>query len=82
MAIRADVEVRGVTIEGAYIRVEPHTLGKFVLGFRVSMLVNEAAVPFAVEDRSCAYDLKGPNPWVQAYHYLKGLPAFAGAVDC
>lgn len=82
MALRADVAVRGVPIEQAYIRVEPLILTKTVMSFRVITLTGEDQdVPFAVEDCTCDYDLDGPNPWVQAYTYLKTLPEFAKAVD-
>ena len=82
MAIKADIKRHRMTLTDAYITVEPHTLGKELLGFRMKVFSDEDdAQPLIVEDMTCPYALDGPNPWVQAYDWLKTQPEFAVADD-
>jgi mannose/fructose-specific phosphotransferase system component IIA len=72
----------GVTVEGAYIRVETVSLVKSFAQARVSIYA-DTAKPFIQSDQvSFLVDLKGPNPIKQAYQFLKSLPEFSDAIDC
>ncbi len=87
MALLATVQARGgVAVQSAYVRVtNPHLIGKRRLSFLVKHFKDSAAsddFDGPVRAAECAFDLNGPNPFVQAYNHLKTLPEFAGAVDC
>jgi hypothetical protein len=83
MALEMNVTtVTGFTSRNAYRRVEGITHeGKDTLRFMIRSY-NDASLPYFQEEQHlCPYDLNGPNPYVQAYKYIKTLPEFKSATD-
>ena len=85
MALRIDVEFKGLSVSGAYVSVmQPMVTAdkneiSFGVWYRASPLSSEAfdAVTF-----TAPYTIDGENPFVQAYEYLKSQPSFQGCIDC
>lgn len=50
-------------------------------GGQAQAIARTAAVMDSAAHMNVPYDIEGPNPFAQAYEYLKTLPAFAGAQD-
>lgn len=75
--------VHGFTVSNAYYRVEGIFFeDKNKISFRLRTYKETGKPFFADESFKAPYDLNGPNPFAQAYQFLKTLPEFADAVDC
>lgn len=73
----------GFVAVDAYHRVEtPAFHSKDVLSFRVRAYKATSLPCFSDKGYECAFDFNGPNPYAQAYQYLKTLPEYATAEDC
>ena len=83
MAIKNTVETGfGIKVEEAYLRVEFPSINKDSMSFNLRKYVAKD-LPFFSEDMiTCAYDIEGSNPYIQAYNYLKTLDEYSDAVDC
>lgn len=83
MAIKNNVELQnGITVDGAYCRVENVEATKEKLTFSLRHYVSTDK-PFFSEDRfECAHDLGGKNVFIQAYTHLKSLDVYKSSVDC
>lgn len=84
MAIRATVEVGGMPVPDAYVRVTPVALSKTGVSFCREVFADapeQGGAALCVDETVCPYDLNGPNPWVQAYEYLKAQPGYENAQD-
>ena len=85
MALRIDVEFKGLSVSGAYVTVmQPMVTAEknevsFGVWYRASQQSSEAfdAVTF-----TAPYSIDGENPFIQAYEYLKAQPSFQGCIDC
>ena len=85
MALRIDVEFKGLSVPGAYVTVmQPMVTAEknevsFGVWYRASQQSSEAfdAVTF-----KAPYSIEGQNPFIQAYEYLKTQPSFQGCIDC
>ncbi|KJH75362.1 hypothetical protein [Pseudomonas sp. ES3-33] len=84
MAILVNIEYRGIKIDGAYASVcEPSiSTSKDSVSFCVVYRAGPDHDQFTSEMMECFYDLKGENPYSQAYGFLKTLPEFEGCSDC
>ncbi len=72
----------GFIANGTYSKVENIQLTKDSLTFNFRHY-KEKDLPFFDEEIiSCAYDIEGKNPIMQAYGYLKTLEEFKEAEDC
>ncbi|MGP4955380.1 hypothetical protein [Pseudomonas helleri] len=84
MALKIDVEFKGISIAGAYVVVmmsgvsEDKTEQFFTALYRVS----PGQDIFYSSSYTSPYDMEGANPFVQAYEYLKTRSEFNGYVDC
>jgi hypothetical protein len=83
MALKMDTTTpQGITVAGAYCRVEGISLTKTQIGFSLRRYKDNSGLPFFLEEYFTApYALTGVNPLQQGYDYLKSLPEFASAVD-
>ena len=86
MALKISTQFRGIPVPMSYCSVgsvcfpsDSKTQMAFVLHYRASA---EVDVAFSEMLYQAPYVLDGPNPYKQAYEYLKTLPEFLGAVDC
>lgn len=84
MALTCDITFRGLSVSGAYIKVNmPRILeDKTTLSFGVIFKASSTADEELYSDQyECAYDISGKNPFEQAYAYLKTLTEFSSATD-
>ncbi|MEH8536515.1 hypothetical protein RAG52_12380, partial [Klebsiella pneumoniae] len=51
------------------------------LSFGLAYRVSESDPLLNSETYSCPYDLTGPDPFTQAYSYIKSLSTFSDAID-
>ena len=73
---------QGITIDGAYCRVESMTVTKDSITFPLRRYKDSVGFPFFEERYYTApYVITSVNPLQQAYDYLKTLPEFSNAVD-
>lgn len=83
MAIKKDINLEtGINIDGAYCRVENITIDKQTVSFNLRKYVDTVLPFFNEAYYSTSYNIKGENPYVQAYEYLKTLEEFKDAKDC
>lgn len=83
MAIKINtVTNTGITVDGAYCRVEEVKCFKTSIEFAVRKRVDKEKLSFDEQFFICEYNVDGDNPFVQAYEYLKTLEEFKGAEDC
>ena len=84
MALKVDVEFKGIRVVGAYVAVmmsgisEDKTEQFFTALYRVS----PGQDIFYSSSYASPYNMEGANPFIQAYEYLKNLPEFNGSSDC
>jgi len=81
MALSKTTEVKGLTIQSAYHRVQKVAVTKDTLVFSVEVSADASSAPISMQALSCEYDLSGENAIKQAYEHLKTLPEFADAED-
>ncbi|MFT4190837.1 MAG: hypothetical protein QM617_04840 [Comamonas sp.] len=83
MALLKDSEYRGLAVPSAYIRVVGPAINpdKTSMTFAVHCHAAAGTELLLAATRECAYDIDGPNPFCQAYAYLKTLAEFEGAED-
>lgn len=84
MALKKDIEFKGISVVGAYLRAVSPTIrrGNEHLEFILEYAADENAQYFKARAFDCVYDLDGSNPIEQAYEFLKTLDEFADATDC
>lgn len=82
MAIKTNINFKGISIDNSYIRVEFPSCTKDTITFSVRKYVVEDKPFFEESVYTTTYNLEGENPFKQAYLYLKTLPEFQDAVDC
>jgi len=84
VALKLDLNIRGIVVKDAYVKVESFTGDKNHLRFVTIIKVDKDSEPLPVPNEAYGfdYDLFAGNPVEQAYAYLKNLDKFAGAVDC
>lgn len=84
MAIKIDVNFKGILVEGAYVTVMQPAVStdksEITFGAWHRSAIGQEA--FLVVFHAAPYDLEGDNPFEQAYAYLKTLLEFEGAEDC
>jgi hypothetical protein len=81
MAIRNNIQFKGISIKDAYLKVQSFEGDKFRLGFTLVFKSNANSEIFNKESYEVDYNMEGENPIVQAYNYLKTLPEFSASVD-
>lgn len=83
MAIIKDVEYKGLSAPAAYITVAIPSipLSKEAIDFGVWYRSAQGGEVFHAETHTAPYLIDGENPFIQAYEYLKTLPAFHGCID-
>lgn len=83
MALMQAVEVRGVTLPAAYIRVDRLTGGKYS-GFNAEVgIYASAEVNLPLEIFSLAFTFVSRQDLLEtAYLAVKALPNFSSAADC
>lgn len=84
MAFKVDFDFKGVPVSGAYAEVT-HTgfsAEKDEQYFTLTYRASKDAPEFHAHGYSAPYVLDGPNPFEQAYAYLRTLPDFRYAIDC
>ena len=78
----------GIGIPNAYVRIDELQIKRFgsrrTMTFLLYVYVDKNAkmLPADIQQFSIDFDMDGPNPFAQAYAYVKSLPDYAGAVDC
>lgn len=84
MALKKDIEFKGISVVGAYLRAVSPTIrrGNDHLEFILEYAADENSQYFKVRAFECPYDLDGANPIEQAYEYLKTLEEFSDVSDC
>lgn len=82
MAIKSNVDFKGVPINNAYIKICRYQGDKDKLFFDVGIHTKSGEKMIASHGYQCALNLDGANPVKQAYEHLKTLPEFSNAVDC
>ena len=82
MALSQNIEINGIQLTNAYVKVENASVTKDSLLAKVVWRASSNSAPIKNEGFSSSYDLSGENPIKQAYLHLKTLPAFSGANDC
>jgi len=82
MALQKTITFKGITVSGAYIKIQSFSGSKELLKFDVATHSRSGEQTLTVASFEMPYSIDGSNPIKQAYEYLKTLPEFAGAVDC
>lgn len=84
MALKVDIDFKGIQVSAAHITVDSPSISsdKEFLRFIASYRGSEGDLIFDQRTFEGPYDLDGSNPFEQAYDYLKNLPEFADATDC
>ena len=82
MALQKTVIFKGITIGGAYLKIQSFSGSKELLKFDLATHSQAGEQPVTVTSFEMPYSINGSNPIKQAYEHLKTLPEFAGAVDC
>jgi len=82
MALSQNIEINGIQLTNAYVKVENASVTKDSLLAKVVWRAASNSAPIKNEGFSSSYNLSGENPIKQAYNHLKTLPEFAGVVDC
>lgn len=74
MALQTDVTFNGVKIPSAYVSVVMPCIrmNKTSMSFCVHYKRERLGDVIATQDMDAPYSLNGPNPFIQAYAYLKG----------
>lgn len=80
MALKADIEYRGIPIKGCYIKVEDFRGDKHQIEGTIHYKANRMEASFVEMLRSIPFDPNGGNPLEQFYAVLKA--EIPGAVDC
>jgi len=83
MALMQAIEVRGVTLPAAYIRVDRITGGKYA-GFNAEVgIYASAGVSLPLDNFGLAFTfVSGQDLLETAYFAVKALPNFSSAADC
>ena len=82
MALQKTVVFKGITVGGAYIKIQSFSGSKDLLKFEVATHSRAGEQALTVASFEVPYSIDGANPIKHAYEHLKTLPEFAGAVDC
>lgn len=82
MALKKTIEINGVFINNAYIRVSKFSGTKSQIHLTVDICANSEAKPICRQEMQTGIKADGENVLTQAYNYIKTLPEFAGAADC
>jgi hypothetical protein len=79
MALSKTISFKGITVNGAYLKVWHISGGKTEIKFGLGYFASADGEMFDSKTFEMAYDINGENPIKQAYEYLKSLPEFADA---
>ncbi|HFE3756519.1 hypothetical protein [Raoultella ornithinolytica] len=73
----------GVTVTDGVLNVIMPSIStdQETLSFGLAYRVSESEPLLNSETYSCLYDLTGPDPFTQAYNFIKSLSAFSDAID-
>ncbi|GKL66168.1 hypothetical protein NUBL22817_34630 [Klebsiella pneumoniae] len=73
----------GVTVTDGVLNVIMPSIStdQTTLSFGLAYRVSESDPLLNSETYSCPYDLTGPDPFTQAYSYIKSLSTFSDAID-
>lgn len=84
MALRVNTKFKGISVDGAYVTVMIPSVSadKRDLSFGVWYRSTQENEVFDAVTLTSPYSVDGPNPFVQAYEYLKVQPLFQGCIDC
>lgn len=84
MALKVNADFKGILVKSAYVTVvRPSvSLNKRFVNFDIWYRSEVGQEPFMSSVDTAPYKLDGENAYIQAYTYLKSLPAFEGALDC
>ncbi len=82
MALQKTVIFKGITLDGAYLKIQSFSGSKELLKFDLATHSRAGEQAITVASFEMPYSIEGANPIKQAYDHLKSLPEFAGAVDC
>ena len=82
MALQKTITFKGITVSGAYIKIQSFSGSKELLKFDVATHSRIGEQTIAITSFEMPYNIEGANPIKQAYDYLKSLPEFTGSIDC
>jgi hypothetical protein len=85
MAIKQDVLLQnGLQAANSWIRVSSvNVINKTQAQATINYYASETSdIAYQTKNIDFFYSLSGANVFSQAYHHLKTLPEFDGAVDC
>jgi hypothetical protein len=84
MALSKKVETpQGFVADSAYISIgHIETLNKTSMSFSLDFRKEKELDAFVTKSFKCNFDVRGDNPYRQAYLHLKTLPEFSDSVDC
>lgn len=82
MALSKTLDVVGINIQNAYIKVVSFGGDKNTISFSVSIAASADQKAFTFKEYQCDHDMAAGNLLEQSYDYLKTLPEFDGAIDC
>lgn len=84
MALSLSTEFKGLPANDCYASLSDghFNLSKESIIFSVAYRAEKGYEPFKWSSFECRHEIKGANPFEQAYLYLKTLPEFADATDC
>jgi hypothetical protein len=82
MALQKTIDFKGITVFGAYLKIQSFSGSKDLLKFELASHCRAGEQALAIASFEIPYSIDGTNPIKQAYEHLKTLPEFAGAVDC
>lgn len=73
----------GVTVTDGVLNVIMPSIStdQTTLSFGLAYRVSESDPLLNSETYSCPYDLTGPDPFTQAYNFIKSLNQFYNAID-
>lgn len=84
MALQVNTKFKGIAVNGAYVTVmiPSVSVDKKELSFGVWYRSAQENEVFDAVTFTSPYSMDGPNPFIQAYEYLKMQPSFQGCIDC
>jgi hypothetical protein len=82
MALAKTLEVNGVNVPNAYVRVSKYFGTKSQITATVDICANSDTKPIHQQEIQTGIKPDGNNVLSQVYTHLKTTPYFAGATDC
>lgn len=83
MTLKMTFDFNGVTVTDGVLNVIMPSIStdETTLSFGLAYRASESDPLLNAETYSCPYDVEGPNPFTQAYNYIKSLSQFSEAAD-